>query len=226
MGLVITHAHEDHIGAVAWLWPQLRCPVYATPFAAAVLRRKLGEVGLVNQVKVHVIPPGGSFELGPFKLTFIRLAHSIPEAQALAIETPYGMYRHTGDWKLDPMPPIGPPTDEQALAALGQKGVLAMVCDFDQRHGGRPFRQRGRCPPEPDRAGARTAPRPHRGDLLRQQCRPHGDDRHRRARCRRSTAIVGRSLRNIDAAARTEHSRPCHPSWARTMSTTSPMRGC
>ena len=88
VGLVITHAHEDHIGAVAWLWPRLKCPVYCTPFAAAVLRRKLGEVGLANQVRVHVIPPGGSFDLKPFALRFIRLAHSIPEAQALVIETP------------------------------------------------------------------------------------------------------------------------------------------
>src|SRR3954465_10942172 len=91
VGLVITHAHEDHIGAVAWLWPKLKCPVYATPFAATVLRRKLGEVGLVNQVKVHVIPPGGTIDLKPFALRFIRMAHSIPEAQALVIETPLGV---------------------------------------------------------------------------------------------------------------------------------------
>src|SRR5271170_1315943 len=78
LGLVITHAHEDHIGAVAWLWPQLKCPVYCTPFAASVLRRKLGEVGLTNQVRVTVIPPGGSFDLLPFRLQFIRVAHSIP----------------------------------------------------------------------------------------------------------------------------------------------------
>jgi ribonuclease J len=97
VGLVITHAHEDHIGAVAWLWPQLRCPVYATPFAATVLRRKLAEVQLVNQVKVHVIQPGGSIDLAPFKLQFLRVAHSIPEAQALVIETPHGLLLHTGD---------------------------------------------------------------------------------------------------------------------------------
>src|SRR3954468_6280970 len=129
VGLVITHAHEDHIGAVAWLWPQLKCPVYATPFAAAVLRRKLGEVGLTNQVKLHVVPPGGTINLDPFRLRFIRMAHSIPEAQALVIETPSGTVLHTGDWKLDPHPLIGPPTDEAALAELGAKGVLALVCD-------------------------------------------------------------------------------------------------
>src|SRR5271169_3013938 len=80
VGLVITHAHEDHIGAVAWLWPRLKCPVYATPFAATVLRRKLGETGLAGQVPLHVIPPGGSIDLPPFALRFIRMAHSIPEA--------------------------------------------------------------------------------------------------------------------------------------------------
>src|SRR5580692_9408682 len=90
LGLVITHAHEDHLGAVAWLWPQLKCPVYATPFAAAVLRRKLFEANLLNQVKLHVIAPGAGFEVGPFRLRFIRMSHSIPEAQALVIETSLG----------------------------------------------------------------------------------------------------------------------------------------
>ena len=129
VGLVITHAHEDHIGAVAWLWPQLRCPVYATPFAAAVLRRKLAEAQLLNQVKLHVVPPGGAIDLAPFALRFIRVTHSIPEAQALVIDTPHGVLLHTGDWKLDPEPLIGPPTDEAAFAALGERGVLAMICD-------------------------------------------------------------------------------------------------
>ena len=129
VGLVITHAHEDHVGAVAWLWPRLRCPVYATPFAAAVLRRKLTEAQLLDQVKIHVIPPGGSFDLPPFGLRFIQVAHSIPEAQALAITTPAGVILHTGDWKLDPDPLIGPRTDEAALTALGDAGVLAMICD-------------------------------------------------------------------------------------------------
>ncbi|UFN50077.1 ribonuclease J [Roseomonas sp. OT10] len=127
--LVITHAHEDHLGAVAHLWPSLRCPVYASPFAAAVLRRKLGEAGLLNQVMLHTVPPGGRFAVGPFDLTFLRVAHSVPEAQALAIRTRHGIVMHTGDWKLDPDPLLGPPTDEAAFAALGQEGVLAMVCD-------------------------------------------------------------------------------------------------
>jgi ribonuclease J len=129
LGLVITHAHEDHVGAVAHLWRQLRCPIYTTPFTAAVLRRKLAEARLVNDVKIHVIPPGGSFELLPFRLQFIRVAHSTPEAQALVIRTPYGNVVHTGDWKLDPHPLVGPPTDEAAFSAIGDEGVLAMVCD-------------------------------------------------------------------------------------------------
>ena len=129
VGLVITHAHEDHLGAVAHLWPQLRCPVYATPFAAAVLRRKLGEAQLQSQVPLHVIPTGGSFALGPFGLQFIGMTHSVPEMQALVIRTEYGTVLHSGDWKLDPEPLVGPATDLEAFAELGREGVLAMVCD-------------------------------------------------------------------------------------------------
>jgi ribonuclease J len=128
-GLVITHAHEDHIGGVARLWPQLKCPIYATPFTAAVLRRKLGEAGLGREAKVHIVKPGGKFELAPFALQFIRMAHSTPEAQALAISTKYGTVLHTGDWKFDPHPVVGPVTDEAALKALGDAGVLAMISD-------------------------------------------------------------------------------------------------
>jgi ribonuclease J len=128
-GLVITHAHEDHVGAVAHLWPQLRCPIHAGPFVSAVLRRKLGEAGLLTQVEIITQPLGGRWTVGPFDLEFLRVAHSVPEAQALAIRTKYGAVLHTGDWKLDPNPLIGPPTDEAAFARLGEEGVLAMVCD-------------------------------------------------------------------------------------------------
>jgi ribonuclease J len=127
--LVITHAHEDHVGAVAHLWPQLRCPIHASPFAAAVLRRKLGEAGLLHQVELVTQPLGGRWKIGGFDLEFLRVSHSVPEAQALAIRTKYGTVLHTGDWKLDPQPLIGPPTDEAAFARLGEEGVLAMVCD-------------------------------------------------------------------------------------------------
>ncbi len=129
VGLIVTHAHEDHVGAVAHLWPQLRCPIFAGPFVSAVLRRKLGEVGLLGEARVTTLPLNGRLSLPPFDLQFLQVAHSIPEAQALAIRTRHGLVLHTGDWKLDPDPLIGPPTDEAAFAALGHEGVLAMVGD-------------------------------------------------------------------------------------------------
>jgi len=129
VGLVITHAHEDHLGAVTHLWRQLRCPVHATPFAAAVLTRKLSEAGMLHEVPLVVTRPCARFRLGPFDLEYLPVAHSIPEAQALVLRTRHGTVLHTGDWKLDPDPLIGPRTDEAAFAALGEEGVLAMVCD-------------------------------------------------------------------------------------------------
>ncbi|MGH7049681.1 MAG: ribonuclease J, partial [Acetobacteraceae bacterium] len=129
VGLVITHAHEDHLGAVPWLWRELRCPIYATPFAAAVLTRKLGEAGLLTEVRLEVVPPGGRISLPPFSLQFLRVAHSVPESESLVIRTPFGTVLHTGDWKLDPEPLIGPPTDEAQFGALESEHVLAMVCD-------------------------------------------------------------------------------------------------
>ena len=128
-GLVITHVHEDHIGGVQYLWPELRCPVYCTPFAAVVLERKLAEVGLLDAVPVHVIPPGGVFSVGPFTLRWIGLTHSTPECQAVEIVTPVGRVFHTGDWKLDPQPLVGPSYSESALRGLGESGVLALVGD-------------------------------------------------------------------------------------------------
>jgi ribonuclease J len=128
-GLVLTHAHEDHLGAVAYLWDRLECPVYATPFTAAVLRRKLSEVGLLDRVPLTEVPLSGRFSVGPFDIELITLTHSIPEPNALVIETPAGRIMHTGDWKLDPDPVVGPTTDEAALIRTGEAGVLAMVCD-------------------------------------------------------------------------------------------------
>lgn len=129
VGLVITHAHEDHLGAVQHLWPELRCPVYATPFTAAVLRAKLHEKGLVGQVEIREVPISGRFTLDPFEVELIRVTHSVPEPSALAIRTPAGTVLHTGDWKLDPAPILGLLTDEAALRRLGDEGVLAMICD-------------------------------------------------------------------------------------------------
>jgi len=201
VGLVITHAHEDHIGAVAWLWPQLRCPVYATPFAAAVLRRKLGEVQLQRDVKLHVIEPGGTIDLAPFALTFVRVSHSIPEAQALIIRTPHGTILHTGDFKLDPKPLVGPITDEAALARLGEEGVLAMVCDSTnamvEGHSGSEAEVRqSLCALIRDIKGRVAvtcfASNVARVETIAYAARDAG----------RSVAVVGRSLRNLDAAAR------------------------
>ena len=129
LAIVLTHAHEDHLGAVAYLWPRLRCPVYATPFAAAVLREKLRDEGLLSEVPLTEVPLSGQLDLGPFALTFISLTHSIPEPNALLIETPYGRVMHTGDWKIDPDPLVGDPLDEAALRQAGEAGVLALVGD-------------------------------------------------------------------------------------------------
>jgi ribonuclease J len=201
VGLIITHAHEDHVGAVAHLWRQLRCPVYTTPFTAAVLRRKLGEAQLANEVKIHVIPPGGSFDIEPFKLQFIRVAHSTPEAQAVAIRTPAGLVVHTGDFKLDPHPLVGPPTDEAAFQALGDEGVLAMVCDSTnalvEGHSGSEGDVRRSLSTLIKSVKGRVvvtcfASNVARVESVAMAARDAG----------RSVALVGRSLRNLDAAAR------------------------
>ena len=201
LGLVITHAHEDHLGAVAWLWPQLRCPVYATPFAAAVLKRKLAEVGLLNQVRLHVVQPGGEINLKPFAIRLIRMSHSIPEAQALAIDTPYGTILHTGDWKLDPTPLLGPPSDETALAELAKKPVLAMICDSTNAM------VEGHSGSEKDVSQVLTALIRDLPGRVAVTCFASNVARmesiaHAAAAAGRSAALVGRSLRNIDAAAR------------------------
>ncbi|MGB9369096.1 MAG: ribonuclease J [Xanthobacteraceae bacterium] len=129
LGLVLTHAHEDHFGALLDLWPRLRCPVYATPFTAALLAAKReGEPGAID-VPVKVVPLGARFTLGEFDIELVSVAHSIPESNALIIRTPLGNVLHTGDWKLDPTPVIGPPTDEAKLKALGDEGCLALIGD-------------------------------------------------------------------------------------------------
>jgi ribonuclease J len=129
LGLILTHAHEDHLGAISHCWDELQCPVWATGFAASVLRRKLEEKGMVDAVPVHIYQPGDLIELGPFKIRSMNITHSTPESQALAIETPRGTVLHTGDWKLDPRPMLGPQTEIETLRSYGDKGVLALVCD-------------------------------------------------------------------------------------------------
>lgn len=128
-GIVITHAHEDHLGAVQYLWERLRCPVYATPFTANILYRKLSEFRLENVVDVQVVPLSGKFSAGPFDIELITVTHSVPEPNAIALTTPLGTVLHTGDWKFDPGPVVGDATDEKRLRELGEDGVLAMICD-------------------------------------------------------------------------------------------------
>ena len=129
LGIVLTHAHEDHIGAMPWLWPRLRAPVYATPFTAFLLREKLRDADILDQVDITEVPLGGRIQIGPFDIELITLTHSIPEPNGLAIKTPLGTILHTGDWKIDPEPMLGAPTDSAAIRRLGDEGVLAMVCD-------------------------------------------------------------------------------------------------
>ena len=129
VGLVLTHAHEDHFGALIDLWPRLKIPVYATPFTAALLEAKCaGEPG-APKIPVTVVALGSRFEVGPFNIELVTMAHSIPESNALIIRTSGGTVLHTGDWKIDPTPILRDPTDEKKLRALGEEGCLALVGD-------------------------------------------------------------------------------------------------
>jgi ribonuclease J len=128
-GLVVTHAHEDHIGAIPYLWPFLECPIYATPFTAEIIKNKLAEKPWGKKVPLHIIPMDGKFSVGSFDIEYITLTHSIPEPTALAITTSLGTIIHTGDWKIDPNPVIGQTTDFKKLEEFASKGVLALVCD-------------------------------------------------------------------------------------------------
>ncbi|MGR6328080.1 ribonuclease J [Sphingomonas sp. XXL09] len=129
VGIVLTHGHEDHIGALPYLAEDLGVPLYATPFTAGLIRGKLEEEGNANRVKLRMVQPGGSEQIGPFNVRFVELSHSIPEPNALVIETAAGRVFHTGDWKLDPNPVIGRPTSGEALRAIGDEGVDVLVCD-------------------------------------------------------------------------------------------------
>ena len=201
VGLVITHAHEDHIGAVAWLWQQLKCQLVCTPFAAAVLRRKLGERNLLGQVKINVVPPGASFKIGAFDLRFLPMTHSVPESQALVLRTRFGNILHTGDWKLDPGPMVGPLSDEASLAALGNEGVLAMICDSTNAlvdgHSGSEADVRKELATLVKTIKGRIAVTCFASNVARVESIALAAQA-----AGRSAALVGRSLRNMDAAAR------------------------
>ncbi|WP_423188218.1 ribonuclease J [Alishewanella sp. d11] len=127
--IVITHAHEDHIGALVYLWPRLQAPVYCTPFAAEVLRRKIARSGLSNDMPIIEIPAGGTCQCGPFLINWLNITHSIPEPQALLITTEAGTVFHTADWKMDAAPILGRAFKPQVFKRLAKLGITAMVCD-------------------------------------------------------------------------------------------------
>jgi ribonuclease J len=148
VGIVLTHAHEDHFGALFDLWPRLQVPVYATPFTAALIEAKRAAEAMAPEIKVVTVPLKSKVQLGPFEVEFVNVAHSIPEANSLIIGTPLGKALHTGDWKLDPTPLIGTPTDEARLRALGDEGCIAMIGDSTNAV------REGRSPSEADVAKA------------------------------------------------------------------------
>lgn len=201
VGLVLTHAHEDHLGAVHYLWQKLRCPVYATPFAAALLKGKLHEVGLQNTVPVHVMPAGSRFDVGPFNIESVHMTHSIPEPTTLAIRTPAGTVVHTGDWKLDPDPLLSGPADLEALRRIGNEGVLALVGDstnvFSRGHSGSEAEVRANLIELLGRFHGRIAVGCFATNVARVESIALAAEAHGR-----SVSLVGRSLWRIEKAAR------------------------
>jgi ribonuclease J len=201
VGIVITHGHEDHIGALIDLWPRLKVPIYATPFTAALLEAKRqGEPG-APEIPVTVVPLGGRFDVGPFDVEYVSVAHSIPESTALIIRTPAGIILHTGDWKIDPTPVIGPPTDEAKLKAIGDEGVLALVGDSTNAV------REGRSPSETDvaktlaelvtSARGRVAVTTFASNVSRLRCVADAA----RA-CGREVVLVGRAMERVVQVAR------------------------
>jgi len=202
LGLVLTHAHEDHFGAVIDLWPRLGIPIYATPFTAALLEAKrASEPGAPTEIPVNIVPLGGRFALGPFDIELVSMAHSIPESNGLIIRTPLGTVLHTGDWKIDPTPVIGPPTDEAKLRALGDEGCLALVGDSTNAV------REGRSPSEADvakcladlirSAPARVAVTTFASNVARLRAVAEAA-----AECEREVVVVGRAMERISQVAR------------------------
>jgi ribonuclease J len=201
LGIVLTHAHEDHFGAMLDLWPRLKLPVYATPFTAALLQAKRESEPGAQQIPVNIVPLGGRFTLGPFAIELVSMAHSIPESNALIIRTPLGTVLHTGDWKIDPNPIIGPPTDEAKLRALGDAGCLALVGDSTNAV------REGRSPSETDvartlaelirTAPARVAVTTFASNVARMRAVGQAA-----AACDREVVLVGRSMERIAEVAR------------------------
>ncbi len=201
LGIVLTHAHEDHFGALFDLSPRLRLPIYATPFTAALLEAKrLGEPG-APEVPVNVVALNSRFRLGPFDIEYVSMAHSIPESNGLIIRTPLGAVLHTGDWKIDPTPVIGPPTDEGKLRALGDAGCLALIGDSTNAP------REGRSPSETDvakslaelikSAPARVAVTTFASNVARIRAVAEAA-----AACEREVVLVGRAMERVSQVAR------------------------
>jgi ribonuclease J len=201
LGLVLTHAHEDHFGAVLDLWPKLEIPVYATPFTAALLKAKQESEPGAPEIPVNIVPLGGRFTLGPFDVELVSMAHSIPESNGLIIRTPLGTVLHTGDWKIDPTPVIGPPTDEAKLRALGDQGCLALIGDSTNAY------REGRSPSETDVAKClaeliRTAPARVAVTTFASNVARLRAVAEAAAQCEREVVVVGRAMDRISQVAR------------------------
>src|SRR5229473_1965943 len=196
LGLVLTHAHEDHFGALIDLWPKLQLPVYATGFTAALLQAKRESEPGAPAIPVNVVPLGGRFSLGPFDVELVSMAHSIPESNGLIIRTPLGAVLHTGDWKIDPTPVIGPPTDEAKLRALGDEGCLALIGDSTNAI------RDGRSPSEADVAKClagliRTAPARVAVTTFASNVARLRAVAAAAAQCQREVVLVGRAMDRI-----------------------------
>jgi len=201
LGTVLTHAHEDHFGALIDLWPKLELPVYATAFTAALLEAKRESEPGAPAIPVNVVPLGGRFSLGPFDIELVSMAHSIPESNGLIIRTPLGVVLHTGDWKIDPTPVIGPPTDEGKLRALGDAGCLALVGDSTNAV------RDGRSPSEADVAKClaeliRTAPARVAVTTFASNVARMRAVAQTAAQCQREVVLVGRAMDRIAQVAR------------------------
>ncbi|HEY7663261.1 MAG TPA: ribonuclease J [Xanthobacteraceae bacterium] len=201
LGLVLTHAHEDHFGALLDLWPKLKLPVYATPFTAALLQAKRESEPAAPEIPVNIVPLGGRFTLGPFEIELVSMAHSIPESNGLIIRTPLGAVLHTGDWKIDLTPVVGPPTDAAKLRALGNEGCLALVGDSTNA-----FRE-GRSASEADVAKClaeliRTAPARVAVTTFASNVARLRAVAQAAAACEREVVVVGRAMQRISQVAR------------------------
>jgi ribonuclease J len=201
LGLVLTHAHEDHFGALLDLWPKLKLPVYATPFTAALIQAKRESEPGAPDIPVNVVPLGGRFALGPFDIELVSMAHSIPESNGLIIRTPLGAVLHTGDWKIDPTPVIAPPTDEAKLRALGDEGCLALIGDSTNAV------REGRSPSESDVAKCladliRTAPARVAVTTFASNVARLRAVAEAAALCEREVVVVGRAMDRISQVAR------------------------